>query len=499
MAETERAPLTLLTGASGYVGGRLLEELERAGAHLRCLTRRPVVLRGRVGQDTEVVAGDVLDRTSLGDALSGVHTAYYLIHSMGDSPDFEDLDRRAAWNFGAEASAAGVAQIVYLGGLGADRDLSAHLASRHEVGQLLRCGGVPTLELRASIVIGSGSASFETVRALVERLPVIVAPPWSETLAQPIAIEEVLGSLLGAMSFEHPLDATYDIGGADQVTYLELMRAYARQRGLSRHVVRSSLITPRVARALLPWLTPRYGRIAAAMVDSARNETIVRGRSAARGAVAPPRLGVPAAIERTLHDEDVEFAQRSWSETFPGEPSARFGGVAFGRRLVASRAISVAREPHEAFAPIQHIGGDTGWYSATWFWRLRGQLDRLRGGVGLRRGRRDPDELRAGDAVDFWRVERVEPEQLLRLAAEMRLPGRLWLQFEVSARGARTLIRLTTVFDPAGYVGRAYWYALYPIHRWVFEAMLRGISRAAQQHTPPGSRPTGREACCGAR
>jgi hypothetical protein len=277
------------------------------------------------------------------------------------------------------------------------------------------------------------------------------------------------------------------------------MRAYARLRGLSRRVVRSPLITPRVARALLPWLTPSYGRIAAAMVDSARNETIVRRPSVARAASAPPRLGVPAAIERTLHDEDVEFAQRSWSETFPGEPAARFGGLAFGRRLVASRAISVAREPHEAFAPIQQIGGDTGWYSARWFWRLRGQLDRLRGGVGLRRGRRDPDELRAGDAVDFWRVERVEPEQLLRLAAEMRLPGRLWLQFEVSARGARTLIRLTTVFDPAGYVGRAYWYALYPMHRWVFEAMLRGISRAAQQLTPPDSGPAGREACCNAR
>lgn len=482
-------PMILLTGASGYVGGHLLRHLERSKRHVRCLTRRPASLRERVGEQTEVVEGDVLDRASLERALKGARTAFYLVHSMAGAADFEEVDRRAALNFGAAAAAAaaGVAQIVYLGGLGQDQDLSPHLASRHEVGQFLRAGGVPTVELRASIVIGSGSASFETVRTLVERLPVIVAPGWTETLAQPIAIDDVLDSLLAVLGFERPRDATYEIGGADRVTYPELMREYARQRGLSRHVVRLRLVTPRLARTLLPALIPVYGRIAAAMVESLRNETIVRAPSAL-GAPASRRRGVSAAIKRALVDEDREFAERNWSEALARAHPQRFGGLTIGQRLVASHATSVAREPHEAFAPIQRIGGETGWYAANWFWRVRGVLDRLRGGVGLRRGRRDPSELRVGDAVDFWRVERVESGRLLRLAAEMRIPGRLWLQFEVDRHGQHALVRQTTIFDPAGYLGRAYWYLLYPVHRWVFGRMLRGLSRALQRQSPANTR-----------
>jgi len=470
----------MLTGASGYVGGRLLHRLESSGRPLRCLTRKPEVLRDRVAARTQVLTGDVLDRASLDIALDGVHTAYYLVHSMGADGDFEELDRRAAINFGEAARTAGVAQIVYLGGLGDDSELSPHLASRHEVGQLLRECGVPTVELRASIVIGSGSASFETVRALVEQLPVIVAPHWVETLAQPIAIEDVIDCLLAASELERPVDAVYEIGGADQVTYAEVMREYARQRGLRRRVVRMPLITPRASRALLGLLTPVYGRVAAAMVDSLRNETIVT-RATTDSPFAVSTRGLSAAIERALVNEDREFAETHWSDALPQQPPLRWGGLAFGRRLVASRVVHVRQRPEEAFAPIQRIGGSTGWYAADWFWRLRGLLDTLRGGVGLRRGRRHPHELRIGDTVDFWRVERVESGRMLRLAAEMKLPGRLWLQFEVEPTERDSVVRQTTVFDPAGYVGVVYWYLLYPIHHRVFSRMLRGIQRATQR------------------
>ena len=468
----------MLTGASGYVGGRLLNRLEGSGRPLRCLTRRPALLRDRVSAHTDVVEGDVLDRASLDVALRGVHTACYLVHSMGGSGDFEELDRRAALNFAEAAQAAGVAQIVYLGGLGHDDDLSPHLASRHEVGRLLRDGGVPTIELRASIVIGSGSASFETVRALVEHLPAIVVPPWVETLAQPIAIEDVIDYLLAAIELERPVDAVYEIGGADQVTYADVMREYARQRGLRRRVIRTPFITPRASRLLLGLLTPPYGRIAGAMVDSLRNETVVTS-PAADVAFAVGTRGLSAAIERALVNEDREFAETHWSDALPGQEPVRWGGLAFGRRLVASRAVRVGRGPEEAFVPIQRIGGSTGWYGANWFWRLRGLLDTLRGGVGLRRGRRHPSELRVGDTVDFWRVERLESGRVLRLSAEMKLPGRLWLQFEVEPTGQDSVVRQTTVFDPAGYVGLVYWYLLYPIHDRVFRRMLRGIRRAA--------------------
>jgi len=480
--------MILVTGASGYIGGRLLRRLEAEQRPVRCLTRRPELLRSRVQPRTEVIPGDVLDLASLGAAFEGVRTAYYLVHSMGGSGDFADLDRRAATNFAAAAGSAGIAQIVYLGGLGHGDGLSLHLASRHEVGRLLRTSGVPTVELRASIVIGSGSASFETVRALVEQLPLVVAPRWVETLAQPIAIEDVLDYLLAVLEFEHPVDRVYEIGGGDRVTYADVMREYARQRGLHRRVITTPLITARASRRLLGLLTPVYGRVAAAMVDSLRDETVVNEPAANATFAVRPR-GVSAAIERALVNEDHEFAETRWSDALPRQqPLPRWGGLTFGRRHLSSRVVRVDRERHEAFAPIQRIGGATGWYADNWFWRLRGLLDTLRGGVGLRRGRRDPEDLRVGDTVDFWRVERLEPARLLLLAAEMQIPGRLWLQFEVDPCRHGSLVRQTTVFDPAGYVGFLYWYVLFPIHHRVFSRMLRGIQDAIQSEPPPRSR-----------
>jgi uncharacterized protein YbjT (DUF2867 family) len=470
----------LVTGPTGYVGGRLLQRLEAQGRHrVRCLSRRPDALAGTTAEGTEVLGGDVLDPGSLDQAMRGVDTAYYLIHSMSDAHDFAALDRVAATNFAAAAARAGVRRIVYLGGLGSGALLSSHLASRQEVGQILRSSGIPTIEFRASIVIGSGSAPYEIVRALVESLPVTVTPRWIATAAQPIAIEDVVDYLVAALDSER--SAVFEIGGQDRVTYAEIIREYARQRGLRRRLVRVPVASPRASRVFLGLLTPVSGLLAGAMVDSLRNETVVRTTAAEDAFSLKPR-GLGEAIARALLDEDLQFAETRWSAALPSEQPPGWSGATFGRRLVSSRVVTVLRPPQHAFGPIRRIGGLTGWYAWDRFWRVRSLLDTLRGGVGLRRGRRHPVDLHVGDTIDFWRVERFEPNRLLRLAAEMKMPGRLWLQFEVDAdAGGASRIRQTTVFDPAGYVGLAYWYLLCPVHHLVFGSMLRGVVRAARR------------------
>ena len=472
----------LLTGATGYVGGRLLRRLEREEVRVRCLTRHREAVERLAAQSSEVLIGDLLDPDSLTAAMADVDIAYYLVHSMNATGSFEDLDRHAAANFANAAGVAGVRHIVYLSGLGSAGDLSPHLASRHEVGRILRGSGVPTTELRASIVIGAGSASFETVRAVVERLPAIPAPNWVDTAAQPIAIDDVLEYLVCAIDVEPARSAVYEIGGDDQVTYAEVMREYARQRKLRRRVFSVPVVTGNAWRLLLGMLIPVHGRVAGAMVDSLRNETVVSD-PAARDVFAVKPRGLPEAIARTLAREDRDFAETLWGSVLPPEPSSRWGGTAVRGRMVASRVRYVQASPHEVFAPIQRIGGPTGWYGVDWFWRLRGSLDKVRGGEGMRRGRVDPNSLHVGDTIDFWRVERIDSGRRLLLAAEMKIPGRLWLQFEVRANGHRTEIRQTTVFDPAGYVGLAYWYALYPVHHTIFAAMLRGLHRVSQAQT----------------
>src|ERR1700733_6853907 len=356
---TDERNQILLTGATGYVGGHLLHRLEREQHHVRCLTRRPTALACRVAPTSEVAAGDLLTPESLGPAMQGVCAAYYLVHSMGARGSFEELDRQAATNFAQSARAAGVRQIVYLSGLGSGQGLSAHLASRHEVGQILRGSGVPTIELRASIVIGAGSASFETVRAVVEGLPAIPTPKMVETAAQPIAIEDLIEYLVGTLTLP-PRSAIFEIGGDDQVTYAEVMCEYARQRKLRRRVVPLPGQTLRASRVLLGMLTPVYGRIAAAMVDSLRNETVVPDGTARKDFAGKPR-GLPEAIQRALRSEDDDFAGTSWSDMLTTAKDARWGGTPVSRRFVTSRGEHVRARPSEVFAPIQRIGGARGW------------------------------------------------------------------------------------------------------------------------------------------
>jgi len=445
--------LILLTGATGYVGGRLLKALHAAGYTVRCVARRPEFLASRVGPDTEIVKGDCLDAASLPSACAGVHTAYYLVHSMGSTGDFTEQDRIAATNFGRAARAAGVQRIIYLGGLGgAEGQLSTHLRSRHETGEALRASGVPVVELRASIVLGSGSLSFELIRALVERLPVMLCPRWVRTPAQPIAIEDLLNYLLAAIELARGHDGIFEIGGADRVSYADIMNEYARQRGLRRLMIPVPFLTPRLSSLWLGLTTPVYARIGRKLIESVENETTVHDDRALQVFPIHP-MGLPQAIQR------------------------------FGTRLVDSRAVRVPVTPAAAFAAIQRIGGANGWFYGNWLWRLRGFIDLLFGGVGMRRGRRHPQELAVGDTVDFWRVESSEPDRRLRLVAEMKLPGRAWLEFEVEPDGDGTMIRQTAVFDPIGLLGLLYWYAVYPLHGRVFAGMLRGAAvRATELH-----------------
>lgn len=472
----------LLTGATGYVGGRLLPMLVSAGHRVRCLARSPGHLEGRAPAGVEVVEGNVLDYDSLPPAMEGVDAAYYLIHSMGATGDFEERDRRAAENFARAAGAEGVRRIVYLGGLGEGEDLSRHLASRQEVGRILRESAVPTIELRASIVLGSGSLSYEMIRALVERLPVMITPRWVDTRAQPIGIEDVLAYLLQALTVPPASSRVFEIGGAEVASYREIMQEYARQRGLRRWMIPVPVLSPRLSSLWLGLVTPLYARVGRKLVTSLVHETVVRDDAASEVFDVEP-LDLAEAIRRAREREDARMADTRWSDALSSAGETRsWGGVRFGSRLVDARSAEVPRPPEVVFRPIRRLGGQTGWYFADGLWSLRGFLDRLAGGVGIRRGRRHPEELAPGDTVDFWRVEEVDPPRLLRLQAEMRLPGRAWLQFEVEEVAGspdRSRVVQTALFDPVGLAGLAYWYALYPFHALVFRGMLRGVAREA--------------------
>lgn len=451
------------------------------------------MLTSRVGPHTEVVEGDALDRASLDRALQGVNVAYYLVHSMGAGPLFEEQDRRAALNFGHAAKVAGVERIIYLGGLGREEeDLSPHLRSRQEVGQILRRSTVPVLEFRASIIVGHGSVSFEMIRALVERLPIMITPRWVKVKAQPIAIDDVLAYLVAALELETAQYRVYEIGGADQMSYADLMRAYARLRGVRLIMIPVPVLTPFISSLWLGLITPLYARIGRTLIESIVHSTVVRDRRALDAFAIRP-IGVDEALRRALAHEESDFQATRWSDALSSSGHLQsWGGVSFGTRLIDSRTITIDATAADAFQPIQRIGGFTGWYAWNWLWRVRGFLDMLAGGVGMRRGRRSPTDLRIGDTVDFWRVEALKPHRLLRLAAEMKVPGRAWLEFEVRSEGETATIRQTAMFDPLGFFGRAYWYALYPLHQLVFGGMLRGIARAAlavKARNPPIRRP----------
>ena len=487
--------LIVVAGATGYVGGRLVKALETHGCRVRCLARRPEYLASRVAESTEVVRGDCLQADSLAPALKGVETAYYLVHSMGSGADFERHDREAARNFGSVAKASGVTRIVYLGGLGSGDELSAHLRSRHDTGDILRESGVPVVEFRAGIVLGSGSLSFELIRALVERLPVMVCPRWVRTPTQPIAVEDLVRYLVESLELSPETGRVFEIGGGNPVSYREIMLEYARQRGLRRWLIPVPLLTPHLSGLWLGLTSPLYARVGRKLIESLKNPTVVGDQTAREVFHFEPR-SMAQAVTRAIQHEDLEFAATRWSDAVSSSAlTTGWGGARYGTRLVDSRTRDLPVAPAAAFEPIRRIGGQNGWYSLDWLWRLRGLLDLSIGGVGMRRGRRDPEHLTVGDALDWWRVEAYEPDKRLRLVAEMKLPGRAWLEFEVEPRGdSGATVRQTAIFDPVGLMGLLYWYMVYPLHAWVFQGMLRGIGSRAAAGSRRGSATSTRSA-----
>jgi uncharacterized protein YbjT (DUF2867 family) len=474
----------LVTGATGYIGGRLVPRLLEMGYRVRCLVRDPSRLQGRAWQgQVEIVAGDVFQPDSLARAMEGVQAAYYLVHSLAGGADFHERDMTAARNFGAAARAAGIARILFLGGLAeASPALSEHLRSRQQSGDALREAGVPVTEFRAGVIVGSGSLSFEMIRYLTERVPVMICPRWVFTRTQPIGIREVLEYLTAALGVPESAGRIIEIGGSEVVTYGEMMTQYAEVRGLKRWMIQVPVLTPRLSSYWVNLVTPIPAVIARPLIEGLRNENVVHDLSARAlfPNVAPVsyRVSVARALAK-LEASDVETAWSDALSTSQGDVPPLTLTVQEGMVLERRQRV-VPATPAALHAVYSGIGGKRGWFYMTWAWEIRGFVDKLIGGVGLRRGRRDPDELRVGEALDFWRVEAVEDERLLRLRAEMKVPGKAWLQFQVAPReDGQTLLSQTAFFAPKGLFGWLYWYGLYPLHGLIFSGLIDQIARRA--------------------
>ena len=484
----------LVTGATGYVGGRLVPRLLAAGHQVRCLTRSAQRLRDVPwAKDVEIVEGDVTDAATLD--LDGVDVVYYLVHALGRG-DFEDVDRASATNVAQAARAAGVGRIVYLGGPAGDE--SAHLRSRGEVADILLASGVPTVVLRAAIIIGSGSASFEMLRYLTERLPIMITPRWVSNRIQPIAIRDVLRYLVEAAdAFPPELNRAFDIGGPDVLTYEQMMQRYAAAAGLRRRaIIPVRVLTPKLSAHWVGFVTPVPNAIARPLVASLVHEAVCDEHDIAGYVPDPPEglTGIDDALRlalRKIRDADVEtrWSTATWqyapSEPLPTDPHWSGGTV-----YTDVRELPVDASAGDLWRVIESIGGEHGWYSFPLAWSVRGWLDRLVGGVGLRRGRRDPHRLHVGEALDFWRVEEITPGELLRLRAEMRLPGRAWLELRTSVvDGEHSRYCQRAVFLPRGLAGHAYWASVWPFHAVIFGGMAQNIAQAASSPAPPTRAP----------
>lgn len=468
----------LLTGATGYVGGRLLRALEDAGQRVRCLVLETQTLSSGNSSTTEIVRGDVRDVELLRTAMQGVDTAYYLIYTAAARGPLEDDTRRAATTFARAARQAGLRRIIYLGGLNSGGKYSGHLCGAQEVGEILRESGAQVIELRTSVVVGSGSLAFELVRALAEELPLRFAPRWARTLTRPIAIEDVIAYLVSALETNVEGSAIFEIGGADLASFADLVKEFARQRGRKRWMIPLPVKMPRLSILWLSLIAPVFARISQELVATLCARHFPDNSRALEVFPVRPR-GIREAIERALANEGRATALTHWFDALglrSTMPDCR--DVRLGPRIVDSRSLHVPYPAELAFQPIERIGGSTGWYYGNWMWRLRGLMDRMVGGVGANRGRRDPKHLSVGDPVDFWRVEAIDRGHLLRLAAEMRLPGRAWLQFEIEENSHGSKIRQTAIFDPLGIPGLLYWLVLAPSHGLIFNGMLRGIAGA---------------------
>lgn len=473
----------------------MIPRLLEAGYAVRALVRDPARLQGRPwSHQIEVAQGDVLDPASLESALAGVDAAYYMVHSMGSGDQFHERDMIAARNFSQAAAAQGVQRILYLGGLGdPDADLSHHLRSRQQTGDALRESGVPVTELRAAVIVGSGSTSFEIIRYLTERIPVMICPRWVFTNIQPIAIRDVLSYLVQSLTIAETTGETIEIGGPDVMSYGAMMTTYAEVRGLKRYLLPVPALTPGLSAHWVHWMTPVPAQIARPLIQGLRNEVIVRDDKAQRlfPQIRPItyRRAVELALDK-LHAQEVETA---WSDALLTSQGDRQPSVLQEREgmILERRERRVDAPAATVFAAYTRLGGETGWLALNWAWYVRGVIDRMVGGVGFRRGRRDAYEVRVGDALDFWRVEAVEAPRLMRLRAEMKVPGLAWLQFESvptpdelreagEEEGPTTLVQ-TAFFAPKGLFGHLYWYGIYPIHGAIFSMLADRLKTMAER------------------
>ncbi len=479
----------LVTGATGYIGGRLVPELLDAGHPVRVMVRDPARVRGhRWADQVEVAPADAQDAEAVSAAIRRVDVAYYLLHSLGSGADFVDTEQRIAATFAAAAADAGVARIVYLGGLTPpDEELSPHLRSRDAVGRVFLDSPVPTAYLRAAIVLGSGSASFEMLRYLTERLPGMVTPRWVSNRVQPVAVRDVLRYLVGCATLPPEVDRGFDIGGPDVLTYLQMMQRYAAIAGLRRRrVVPVPVLSPRLSSLWVGLVTPVPSGLARPLVESLRHDVVCAEKDIASYVPDPPDglLGFDDAVRLALTMVQNLQVPTRWSSAStrgaPSEPLPSDPDWAGGDLYVDERVQQVAASPEATWRVVEGVGGQNGWYSFPLAWRVRGLLDRLSGGPGLRRGRRDPRDLVVGDALDFWRVEDAEDGRFLRLRAEMRLPGLAWLELEVSGEGSASTLRQRALFHPRGFLGHAYWWAMRPFHGVVFASMQHNMARAAE-------------------
>lgn len=484
----------LVTGATGYIGGRLVPHLLDAGHSVRCMTRDPDRLALDPWRDqVEVVAADALDPASLDEALAGCDAAYFLIHGMaGHEPGFAARDRTAADNFAKAAERQNVQRIVYLGGLGSNGEsLSEHLASRQEVGRVLASGVVPVTELRAAVIIGSGSMSFEMIRHLTEVLPIMMRPKWVRSRCQPIAVRNVLEILLSVLGDTEPVDRVYEIGGPDVLSYEELMQGYADVAGLKkRWVIPVPIFSKRLSPIFVGLATPLPPNLARPLIESLRHDVVVRGDSPP-GFEPATLIPYAEAVGRALDRIAESAVATRWSDalvapasSMPSDPVWAGATMLEDRRTVASDAV-----PDDLFWAVARIGGDVGYYSMDWAWAARGWIDQLIGGVGLRRGRRDPEELHPGEALDFFRVGDVDPDdRRLLLQAEMKVPGSAWLGWSVEETPDGSELTQVALFVPKGLIGRLYWYVLLPIHAAIWERMTRRMARVATMRAELGQR-----------
>jgi uncharacterized protein YbjT (DUF2867 family) len=495
--ENAKNKVIAVLGATGYVGGRLVPRLLEAGYYIRAISRSVQKLKSRPWADNpnvEIVSADVLDKNSLNSALNGCIAAYYLVHSMNPShADFSSADKQAAINMRDVSAEQGLQQIIYLGGLGEENlNLSHHLKSRAEVGKILKEGSTPVTILRAAMIIGSGSASFEILRYLVDRLPLMVTPKWIDTVSQPIAIRNVLNYLTGCLLKSEVENKTFDIGGPDVLTYRELMKIYAEECGLpKRWVIPVPVFTPKLSSYWIHLITPVPAYIAQPLAEGLKNPVVCQ-ENKIQEIIPQELITCREAIQRALRRLTTHQIETHWTDAgkmpppetvYPDDPNWSGGTVYKDKRTMI-----VQGTPEQIWKVVVAIGGETGWYYGDILWKIRGLMDRLIGGVGDRRGRRDPDTLRIGDALDFWRVLSVDVNHKLRLIAEMKVPGQAILGFQLNAIGDdKTEIIQTAWFVPAGLMGILYWYLVTPLHELVFSGMLNGIVKASKTKPLKGS------------